>query len=255
MKHRHIQLAEILDTAALTASATDQLTAMEAISLNDAYEIQKELLHKRALRGEHITGIKLGFTSKAKMKQMGVHDLIWGRLTDAMEIKNHGTLDTTKFIHPRAEPEIAFLIKKDITGHLNKEEALTYIDALAPAIEIIDSRYKNFKFTLEDVVADNCSSAAYVLGDWIAANTDVSNLELNLSINGKVIEAGNTNAILGNPIHSFIEATRLATQFGVALNKGMIVLAGAATPATFFQKNDYIEANFKNLNKVAFNVQ
>ena len=255
MKQNIQELAKILDVAAKGSRPVEQLSANTKITLADAYLIQKESINRRVSRGEKITGIKLGFTSKAKMEQMGVHDLIWGRLTNTMEIKNEGVLHLDSFIHPRAEPEIAYLVKKDIETSLNREEALEYVESVAPAIEVIDSRYKNFKFSLEDVIADNCSSSAYVIGAWKPADMDVSNVDLTLNINGETIESGNTNAILGNPLESFIEATRLAYQHGIVLKKGMVVLAGAATPAAFIKRNDAIEADFKMLGKVTLKVE
>ncbi|MGY8952706.1 MAG: 2-keto-4-pentenoate hydratase [Flavobacteriales bacterium] len=255
MKQYIQEFAEILDVAAKDSKAVEQLSTKAKITLADAYLIQKESIDRRISRSEKITGIKLGFTSKAKMEQMGVHDLIWGRLTNTMEIKNEGVLHLENFIHPRAEPEIAYLVKKDIKTSLTREEALEYIESVAPAIEIIDSRYKNFKFSLEDVIADNCSSSAYVIGAWKPADTDVSNVDLTLNINGETVESGNTNAILGNPLESFLEATRLAFQYGISLKKGMVILAGAATSAAFIKKNDAIEADFKMLGKVTLSVQ
>ena len=255
MKQKNKQFAEILDVATMEAKAIEQLSARDEITLSEAYLIQNEVIKKREMRGEKVSGVKLGFTSKAKMEQMGVHDLIWGKLTNAMEIKNEGILYFNNYIHPRAEPEIAYLIKEDIKRQLNKEEALDFVDGIAPAIEIIDSRYKNFKFSLEDVVADNCSSTGYIIGKWMQPNTNVSNLELTLSVNNTVVESGNTNAILGDPLESFIEATRLAQQYDMKLKKGMIVLVGAATPASFIKKKDIVEASFKKLGRVTFKIQ
>lgn len=255
MKQKIKQLATKLDTAAKVSEAIEQLSIKENISLSDAYEIQRESIQKREERGDYIIGVKLGFTSKAKMEQMGVHDLIWGRLTNSMKIENNGVLAISNYIHPRAEPEIAYLIKEDIKGVLTKDNVFNFIESIAPAIEIIDSRYKNFKFSLEDVIADNCSSTGYIIGEWCDSKTDVSNLGLTLSINNEVVESGNTSAILGNPLESFLEATRLANQYNVSLKKGMIILAGAATPAAFIKKNDIVEARFENIGSVLFKVK
>jgi len=255
MKHKIKELAKKLDIAAKDAKVVEQLSTKQEISLSDAYDIQKESIDRRYARGEKLTGIKLGFTSKAKMKQMGVHDLIWGRLTDTMEIENGGQMDLNNFIHPRVEPEIVFLVKEDVKEDINRENAFEYIESVAAAIEVIDSRYKNFKFSLEDVIADNCSSSGYVIGNWHSVNTDVSSLALALSINDEEIESGNTSAILGDPLESFIEACRIAKQYDLQLKKGMIILAGAATPAAFVKSGDAIVANFEVLGKVTFKVQ
>ena len=123
-------------------------------------------MEERYTRGDNFVGLKLGFTSYAKMEQMGVHDMIWGRLTNDMWIQNGDEVMLDKFIHPRAEPEIAFKLKKALDREISLEEIPDYIESCCAAIEIIDSRYKNFKFSLEDVIADNCSSSGFVLGEW-----------------------------------------------------------------------------------------
>ena len=243
-----------LDNAAKNANPVTQLSNDSKITLEDAYEIQAESMERRYARGESILGIKMGFTSLAKMKQMGVHDMIWGRLTDTMQINPNGELHSQNFIHPRAEPEIAFLLKKDVENPVSLEEIDEYLAGVAPAIEIIDSRYKDFKFSLEDVIADNCSSSAYVIGEWHAPDTDISNVPITIGADGNVQQSGSSKAILGNPLKSFIEATRLALHYGQELKKDMIILAGAATPAIHINKGETVEATFGELGALKFNI-
>jgi len=247
------QIAEILDQAAKNAQSTAQISLQHPISLEQAYDIQALSIERRLDRGEQLTGVKLGFTSKAKMEQMGVHDMIWGRLTDAMARAHNGSISLSQFIHPRAEPEIAFLLSKDVTHALSMEEAKEYVEAVAVAIEIIDSRYENFKFSLEDVVADNCSSSAYVIGKWMPNDTTIQNIKITLSIDNQLISEGNSNAILGNPWESLLAATRLASQNGLMLKKGQIILAGAATPATYLKPSQQVEASAEGLGSVSLN--
>ncbi|TXG34692.1 2-keto-4-pentenoate hydratase [Seonamhaeicola maritimus] len=242
----------ILDDAAKVANPVIQISNTSKITLNQAYEIQALSIQRRLARGENLTGLKMGFTSKAKMEQMGVHDMIWGRLTNNMHFENEGDIPMNKFIHPRAEPEIAFLLKKDITSNITINEVESYIDGLAPAIEIIDSRYKNFKFSLEDVIADNCSSSGYVLGKWYSPDTDVSNIEITIGTNGEVKAIGNSKAILDNPFQSLVEAVRLALKYGQELKKGMVILAGAATSAIPVNDGDTVQATFGNLGSLSF---
>ena len=122
-------------------------------------------MSKRVERTGRVCGLKVGFTSKAKMIQMGVDQVIFGRLTSDMQIQNSGRMSVAQAIHPRIEPEIAFRLAQDVDYVLSPESALSTVDAIAPAMEIIDSRYKDFKFTLQDVIADNSSSSHFVLGD------------------------------------------------------------------------------------------
>ena len=254
MKEMTIELATILDTAAHEAKSVSQLSLEHNFDLDEAYNIQAASIQRRFEREETLVGLKMGFTSKAKMEQMGVHDLIWGRLTSTMHVENNGQLEKRKFIHPRAEPEVAFLIKKDLDKELSLEEVSDYIEAVAPAIEIIDSRYQNFKFSLEDVVADNCSSAAFVVGEWKAMDKDISDLAIDLKVNGEVVHNGSTHAILGNPLLSLVDAVRLSFKYGEKIEKGMIILAGSATPAVYIDIDQEIKAEVEGLGSVALSI-
>lgn len=244
------QIAQTLDQAAFLARATQQISLKYPLNLEEAYAIQSISLGRRYRRGERWMGLKLGFTSKAKMEQMGVHDMIWGRLTDKMFYQNGGELNLSAFIHPRAEPEIAFRISKTIDQTLTLDNALEYVNGVGVAIEVIDSRYKDFKFSLEDVVADNCSSAGFTIGKWHPANTPVQDLDMRLIIDGEVVQQGNSNAILGNPLESLVAAARLARENGESLEEGAIILAGAATPAVYLKPNQRVEATAEGLGKV-----
>jgi len=246
------EIAKILDQAAKDATATQQLGEKHEFSLEDAYEIQRHSINRRLDRGEKITGFKLGFTSRAKMEQMGVHDLIWGILTDEMELKPQEEVNLDRWIHPRAEPEIAFRISKDIEESIGLKEIHKYVDAMAPALEIIDSRYENFKFSLEDVVADNCSSTGYVIGDWLDLNTEISDLDIDLRIDTHVVQSGKTSAILNNPLQSLVELSRLASKAGIKIEKGQVILAGAATAAVYLERNQHVEAHVEQLGKISF---
>jgi len=246
-------LANSLDNAALFAESTSQISARHKINLDEAYAIQSISVAKRYVRGEKLVGIKLGFTSKAKMEQMGVHDMIWGRLTDRMSYVSGEELDMSSFIHPRAEPEIAFRISKDVDVVLDEGNALDYIDSVAVAIEIIDSRYENFKFSLEDVVADNCSSAGFIIGEWQHPKP-LKNLEMSLSIDNEIVQSGNSNAILGDPMESLYAASRLAIENGEKLLEGYVVLAGAATPAMYVKSGQRVTAIAEGLGEISLNI-
>jgi 2-oxo-3-hexenedioate decarboxylase len=241
------EIAIQLDLAAKNAKAIVQISQSERISEEQAYEIQRLSLEERYARGEKFVGLKLGFTSFAKMEQMGVHDMIWGRLTDAMWYKSGSEMDLSAFIHPRAEPEIAFLLKKDLDREISLDEIPEYIQACAPAIEIIDSRYENFKFSLEDVIADNCSSSAFVVGAWQPLPTSLNGLDIALMFDTKVREQDRSDAILDNPYLSVCNASRLAVKYNQPFRAGDILLAGAATPAVFIEINKKITAKVSKL--------
>ncbi|WP_371851771.1 2-keto-4-pentenoate hydratase [Duganella phyllosphaerae] len=224
-------LARTLDAAATDRRAIDPLLPEHGFTLDEAYVIQHASIALRHLRGERPIGIKLGFTSRAKMLQMGVDSLIWGLLTDAMLYEEGGDIDLADFIHARAEPELCFLTRRDIDRPLTLIEAASYLDGVAPAIEIIDSRYRNFKFGLEDVVADNCSSAGLVVGAMNRLDRSMRNCGVHVRINGRAVQMGSTGAILGDPLRSVVHASRLAFGAGMVLPAGSLIMAGAATAA------------------------
>ena len=248
-------LAATLDQAVLDARATAQIADTHGISLDEAYEVQRLTIGRCLERGEKLVGLKMGFTSVAKMEQMGVHDMIWGRLTDRMEIPAGGNMELSKFIHPRVEPEIAFRISEDLDQEVPLEELKSVCDGVAPALEVIDSRYENFKFSLEDVVADNCSSSGFVIGNWKSANVSIDALNMELIINGESKHMGSSAAILGDPWKSLQAATRLAVQYKEPIKKGHIILAGAATAAEFLQAHDSVLVNVAELGSTGFNVK
>ncbi len=246
------QLADKLDQAAANAQSITQLSASTQLSLHEAYEVQKLSIGLRLLRGEKLVGYKLGFTSRAKMEQMGVDDLIWGRLTDTMMIADGGQINLSNYVHPRAEPEIAFRLKHPLSGKVSKETALAAIDAVACAIEVIDSRYQNFKFSLSDVIADNCSSTGYVVGPWHNADTQLDNLPMVLKVDGVEVQRGSSMDILDHPLNSLIEAARCVAEYGESLKPGQIVLAGAATAAVALSPGQTISVEVDGLASCQF---
>jgi len=246
------EIAKTLDRAATTAKSVDMITLTQTVTLPQAYEIQAASLEQRFSRGEQLVGYKMGFTSKAKMIQMGVDDLIWGRLTDAMEIKENQTIDVNDYVHPRAEPEIAFLLKAPLSGIVTKEEALAAVESIAPAIELIDSRYTNFKFSLTDVVADNSSSSGFLIGPWLPSDSNIDGLVMDLKVDGEVVATGSSNDILDHPLNSLVEAARCIGAAGLELKAGQIILAGAATAAVAIKPNQTISVDVAHLGSCQF---
>lgn len=247
-------LAKNVDDAARNATAIAQISATQTLSLEDAYAIQKKMIALRLARGERRVGMKMGFTSRAKMVQMGVSDMIWGRLTDKMLVEDGGRISKAKFVHPRAEPEIAYLLKAPLAGPVTPAQALAAVEAIAPAIEIIDSRFANFKFSLEDVVADNASSSAFVIGNWSKPDIDCSNLGMLLEVDGRAAQIGSSAAILGNPARSLAAASRMVAEHGERLEAGWIIMAGGATEAVALAAGTSVRNTVEKLGSVSFSV-
>jgi 2-oxo-3-hexenedioate decarboxylase len=219
---------EDLDAALLGAKAIPQLNLADVAT---AYEVQSGLLARRLARGERLVGLKMGLTSKAKMAQVGVNEVIRGWLTDAMRVPEGGEISLERFIHPRIEPEVAFLVRDGA------------IAAIAPALEIIDSRYADFQFTLPDVIADNTSAAAFVIGAWSAVPSNLDNLGVLLEVDGAVVQVGSTAAILGDPRRAFDQGARMVGE----LADGWVFLAGAATAAVPLVPGSFVRAAVEGL--------
>jgi 2-oxo-3-hexenedioate decarboxylase len=248
------EFATLLDEAARTGKAVDQIDPDSKMSLADAYAVQAASIARRVARGEKRVGVKMGFTSRAKMVQMGLSDVIWGRLTSAMLVEEGGKTPFSRYVHPRAEPEIAFVLKKPLAGDVTAVEALAAVEAIAPAIEIIDSRYRDFKFSLPDVIADNASSSGFVIGPWCDPRQDFSNLGLVLSIDGRAVQIGSTASILGHPLRSLVAAARLSAAAGEPLQAGWVVMAGGATAAEWIKPGQYVSVEMANLGSCGFHV-
>ncbi|MED1794681.1 2-keto-4-pentenoate hydratase [Brevibacillus nitrificans] len=228
------------------------------MTIEDAYEIQRQLIANKEQAGERCIGLKLGLTSRAKQQMMGVHEAIYGYLTDGMLATEWETIAHERFIHPKAEPEIAFLMGEDLQGtNVTAKDVLRATRYVAPAIEIIDSRYENFRFTLPDVVADNCSSAAFVVGSrWVAPGSlDLALAGVVMTINGVIQTTGSGAAVLGHPATSVAWAVNKLGEQGSGLKKGQIILSGALTEAVLFQPGDVIQVSVDGMGSVSFGCQ
>ena len=248
------RMAEIVDEAARTATEIPQFSDETPLTVDQAYAVQALSLQRRYRRGERRIGMKMGLTSRAKMVQVGVSDMIWGRLTDAMREEEGGTVSIARYVHPRVEPEIAFLMKAPLAGRVSALEAMAAVGGVAAALEIIDSRYKAFKFDVGDVIADNSSSSGFVIGNWASPATDISNLGMVLSINGRPGEIGSSASILGHPVRSLVAAARMVAAQGERLEAGDIVLAGGATAAIPMAVGQAVTLEVEKLGTVAFTV-
>jgi 2-oxo-3-hexenedioate decarboxylase len=248
------ELARRLDDAAVTRTACAQLLAGREVTVDDAYAVQAAVVAQRLGRGERAAGVKLGFTSRAKALQMGVSDVIIGRLTSGMVVAEGDEIDLGAFIHPRAEPEVAFRLAADIEPGSWRGNPAEAVDAVAPAIEIIDSRYRDFRFSLADVVADNTSASGFVVGPWQSPSPGLDNRGVLLEIGDRLAEAGSTAAILGDPMRAVQAAIRMAARHGIALAAGTVLMAGAATSAVALQPGQAVTAAVSGLGRVRFSV-
>lgn len=245
-------LAERFDDAQQNARAIDPPVETRTMTTADAYLAQHELLARRLNRGERPVGIKLGFTSKAKMQQMGLHESIAGQLTDSMRVEDRSAIELAGLIAPRVEPEIAFRLAREFDP-ADVDDIVFAVDAVAPALDVIDSRVRDYAFDHGAVVADNASAGAFAVGNWTpldsATAACVSNLAVTMYADGRPREFGSTAAILGHPMRALLALHRIAGAHGLVLRAGDIILAGAAT-ASIALVPGYYEARLPMLGSV-----
>lgn len=227
--------ATVLNEARVKAAPIAQISnRVPRFPRGDAYAIQEEQLRLRRLTGETQIGWKMGLTSEAKRRQMNLDAPLYGFLTNRMQVSHEGTFRLEGSIHPKIEPEIAFLMKADLKGSVSREQVLAACDGVAAALEILDSRYQQFKyFSMEDVIADNSSSSHFVVGPWRRdfAALELRSLAMEMSVNGDVAQRGISRDISGDPVVSVQQLCELLAERGQFLKAGSIVLAGAATAA------------------------
>ena len=252
-------LAERVDDAALRARTIVKLSAeREQLSWEESYRIQRLSMARRFERGERLVGMKMGLTSRAKMEQVGVDEPIYGHLTDAMQRASGDELRMSEQIHPRVEPEIAFLISKEVRGPITVAQAWDAVEGVCAAIEVIDSRYEKFQFTLPDVIADNASSTKFFLGEVIlsprAIQEHLGNLGMILEIDGEVKQVGSSAAILEHPIRSFVALAAMLARVDESIAAGSVVLAGAATAAEYVQAGQHVCLKTDRLGEVRLQV-
>ena len=251
--------AQLLHQARLSADPVEQLTASGAnLSRTEAYDIQEKGIDLRLSDGEKVVGLKMGLTSEAKRKQMNLDAPLYGVLTDKMEIQNHGEYSLKGKIHPKAEPEVAFMFSKELDTTMSYDEIFSSIKWAAPAIEILDSRYKQFKyFSMEDVISDNSSSSYFIVGESfeVKSKEDYFDKKLTFLVNGEIAFEGNSNAISDDPLNSILELARLMQARGKKVPANTVILAGAATAAVALEAGMTVSLEVEGMKKVEFKVE
>ncbi|WP_432847940.1 2-keto-4-pentenoate hydratase [Amycolatopsis sp. CA-161197] len=248
------ELATRLDDAARDRVAEQQLSADHDLSLAEAYAVQHALVSRRLGRGETRVGVKLGFTSRTKAAQMGVSEVIIGQLTSRMHVEEGAEIWLGAYVHPRVEPEIAFRLARNIDPQLWTGNVTEAVNAVAPAVEIIDSRYRDFRFNLADVVADNTSASGFVVGAWQPLPASLDNRGMVLELDGRLVQSGSSSAILGDPLRAVAAAIRMAGRYDIPLRAGDVLLAGAGTPAVALVSPGTVSATVSGLGRVRFRV-
>ncbi|MFD3445902.1 2-keto-4-pentenoate hydratase [Microbacteriaceae bacterium 4G12] len=238
------------DSQAVT-KFTDQYPDLNA---ETAYSVQERLIEIKCSEEQaEVVGYKLGLTSKAKQEMMGVHEPTYGVLLENMQVQDSEVIKLSQFIHPKIEPEIAFIFNKELKGPVSVPEVLAATAYVAPALEVIDSRYENFRFTLVDVIADNSSSSRFIIGETFTSPSDID-LKLCGMVfkkNGEIMDTGAGAAVMGHPARAIAWMINKLTARGQTIQPGDIVLSGALCGAVTAEDKDLFTVSIDGLGSVS----
>jgi len=249
------QLAEHLESAELEAHDVTKITDdYPEMDFEDAYDIQWEIRRRKEQRGSKIVGMKMGLTSWAKMAQMGVEQPCYGFLADYFSCADGSAIDTSKLIHPKVEAEIAFVTKTSLKGPgCHVADVLAATDFVLPAVEVIDSRYRDFKFDLKSVVADNSSSSRFVTGgrSLPVTHMDLRTAGVVMEKNGEIVEMSTGAAVLGNPAESVAMLANMLGERGEEIPAGTFIMTGGVTAAVSVSAGDCISVHYHDMGSLS----
>lgn len=242
------QIADTLLEAERSKQAVPPITSQYSdLNVTEAYKVQLEILKRKLSDGRTVIGKKVGLTSQAMQKMLGVNEPDYGHLLDDMKIPHNGKVKVSDLLSPKIEAEIGFILGEDLQG-----PNVTFLDVLmatkyvVPTLEIIDSRIADWKIGLVDTVADNGSSALVVVGEQMTeiAGIDLRSVGMILSKNGEMVATGSGAAALGHPAHAVAWLANKLHEFGISLKAGELILPGALSAAVAVKEGDTITAQF-----------
>ncbi|ACY99010.1 2-keto-4-pentenoate hydratase [Thermomonospora curvata] len=229
---------------------TESYPGIDAV---DAYEIQLINIRRRLAEGAVVKGHKVGLSSKAMQQMMGVDEPDYGHLLGDMELRSDEPVEVARYCYPRVEVEVGFILGADLPGETCTEaDVLAATERVVPALELIDSRIIDWKIALADTIADNASSAGYVIGEGVSPQgLDLTAIEAALYRDGEFVVSGRSDAVLGNPVTSVAWLARKVASFGVRLQAGHLVLPGSCTRAIDVAAGQTFTAEFSGLGAVS----
>lgn len=250
------QCGDELYQSMLTRTPTRPLTERYSdITIEDAYNISLHMLEKRLAAGERIIGKKIGLTSKAVQNMLGVGQPDFGYLTDHMAFSQGQEMPISeRLIQPRAEGEIAFILKKDLLGPgITAADVLAATDCVIPCFEVVDSRVEDWQIKIQDTVADNASCGLFVLGDQAVdpRKVDLATCGMVVEKNGAVISTGAGAAALGSPVNCVTWLANTLGKFGIPLKAGEVILSGSLVPLEPVQAGDFMQVSIGGIGQAS----
>ncbi|GAB7389166.1 fumarylacetoacetate hydrolase family protein [Bacillaceae bacterium] len=226
---------------------------VSGLSVEEAYRVQLINIQRKVDEGQRVVGKKIGLTSLAMQRLLGVDQPDYGHLLDGMVVENGGSIPFQRVLQPKVEAEIAFVLKRDLQGpKVTVTDVLRATDYVLPALEIVDSRIKDWKIKLEDTIADNASSGLYVLGGKPVKveEIDLPLVGMVLYKNGVIMNTGVGAAALGHPAACVAWLANKLWEFGITLKAGEVILSGALSAAVDARPGDHFRARLAHLGEV-----
>jgi 2-oxopent-4-enoate/cis-2-oxohex-4-enoate hydratase len=224
------------------------------LSLEDAYAISKRMLDYRLAAGERLVGKKIGVTSEAVQRMLGVHQPDFGFLTDAMQVaEGEAAPISASLIQPRAEAEIAFRMGRTLSGPgVGPVDVARAVERVLPCVEIVDSRIRDWRIRIADTVADNASCGLFVVGAGVAPmELDLAAVRCTMRRNGRIVGTGAGSAVQGSPYASVAWLANTLGAFGIRLEAGDIVLSGSLVPLEPVFAGDFVETEIEGVGRLA----
>ena len=228
------------------------------LTVADAYAIQQVNLGARLAEGRIVVGHKIGLTSEPMRTLLGVDEPDFGYILDDMALPNGGSVAADRFCAPRVEPEVAFLLKAPLSGPgVTVAHVHAATEAVAVALEVVDSRIADWKLTLPDTVADNASSGAVVLGEWtrFTPDLDLPKMRASLRLNGAEVDTGLGSAVLGDPAAAVAWLANALASFGTEIQAGQFVMSCSFTTAAFIHAGDHAATTIGDLGTASLHVE
>ena len=246
--------AELLFDAHRLAIPISPLTqTYPGLTVGDAYAIQRLNLARHLQRGAVLCGHKIGLTSAPMQQLLGVDEPDFGYVLDDMVLADGATVPVGTLCAPRVEPEVAFRLRVPLRGPgVSAADVMAATEAVAPALEIVDSRIADWRITLADNIADNASSAAVVLGEWvqIAEAPRLPDSTATLTVNDSTVDSGEGAAVMGDPAAAVAWLANALAAYDIAIDAGQIVMSGSYTTAAFVVGGDRASAHLSGLGTV-----
>ncbi|MGO9506963.1 MAG: 2-keto-4-pentenoate hydratase [Mycobacterium sp.] len=254
------QSTQLTDAAALLYDAQRSAVPIAPLTqtypdldVSQAYSVQRLNLTRRINQGGVLRGHKIGLTSAPMQQLLGVSEPDFGYILDTMMLPNGAQVPMSSFCAPRVEPEVAFLLSAPLRGPgVSVDDVMAATEALAPALEIVDSRIADWRITLPDTIADNASSGAVVLGNWVPITLapPLPATTATLTVNNTLIDEGTGTAVMGDPAAAVAWLANALARYGTAIEPGQFIMSGSYTTASFVAAGDHATAVITGLGPV-----